>query len=52
MNSLQYNFVLRRTATILSVAILTLAIIASISGVSIAFYYEPTAGDAYQSLAK
>jgi cytochrome b6 len=50
MNSLQYNFVLRRTATILSIVILTLAIIAAISGILIGFYYEPVAGDAYQSL--
>ena len=50
MNSLTYNFALRRTATILSVAILTLAFIASISGIFIAFYYEPNAGNAYQSL--
>jgi cytochrome b6 len=41
---------LRRTATILSIIILTLAIIAAISGILIGFYYEPVAGDAYQSL--
>jgi cytochrome b6 len=52
MNSLNYNFVLRRTATILSVVILTLAIIAAISGILIGFYYEPAAGDAYQSLSQ
>jgi cytochrome b6 len=50
MNALKYNFVLRRTATILSIIILTLAIIAAISGILIGFYYEPAAGDAYQSL--
>jgi cytochrome b6 len=50
MNSFNYNFVLRRTATILSIIILTLAIIAAISGILIGFYYEPVAGDAYQSL--
>lgn len=50
MNSFNYNFVLRRTATILSIVILTLAIIAAISGILIGFYYEPVAGDAYQSL--
>jgi cytochrome b6 len=48
--NLNYNFVLRRTATILSIVILTLAIIAAISGILIGFYYEPVAGDAYQSL--
>lgn len=52
MNSFTYDFALRRTATILSVAILTLAFIASISGILIAFYYEPNAGSAYQSLVK
>jgi cytochrome b6 len=50
MNSLQYNSMLRRTATILSIVILTLAIVAAISGILIGFYYEPAAGDAYQSL--
>lgn len=50
MNFLNYNFVLRRTATILSMIILTSAIIAAISGILIGFYYEPAAGDAYQSL--
>lgn len=50
MNSLNYNFVLRRATTILSIVILTLAIIAVISGILIGFYYEPIAGDAYQSL--
>jgi cytochrome b6 len=50
MNSLKFNFRLRRIATILSIAILTLAIIASISGIAIAFYYQPTARDAHQSL--
>ncbi|MBE9045077.1 cytochrome bc complex cytochrome b subunit [Pleurocapsales cyanobacterium LEGE 10410] len=48
----QPNFVLRRTATILSVATITLAFIAAISGILIGFNYEPTAGNAYRSLAK
>ena len=52
MNSLKYNFLLRRIATILSITILTLAIVASISGIFIAYNYEPAAGDAYQSLAE
>ena len=52
MNSIKYDFVWRRTATILSVVILTLAIIATISGISIAFYYQPAASDAYQSIAR
>ena len=52
MNSLKYDFALRRTATILSIIILTLGIIAAISGILIGFYYEPAAGNAYQSLTK
>lgn len=50
MNSIQYQFRWRRIATILSIAIFTLVLIAAISGIAIAFYYEPAAGDAYQSL--
>jgi len=45
-----YDFRLRRTATILSVAIVTLSAIAAISGVLLSFYYEPAAGGSYQSL--
>lgn len=52
MNSLKPNFILRRTATVLSIAIITLAIIAAISGILIGFNYEPVAGNAYKSLAK
>ena len=43
-----YDFRLRRTATILSVAIVTLSAIAAITGVLLSFYYEPAAGGAYQ----
>ena len=50
MNSIKYSFLWRRTATILSVVILTLAIMAAISGILISFYYEPAAGNAYKSL--
>jgi cytochrome b6 len=45
-----YAFLLRRLATILAVAILTLSLIAAFTGVLLAFYYEPTAGGAYNSL--
>jgi len=45
-----YDFRLRRTATILSVAIVTLSVIAAITGILLSFYYEPVAGGAYQSL--
>ena len=43
MNSVKYSFLWRRTATILSVVILTLAIMAAISGILISFYDEPSA---------
>ncbi len=45
-----YDFILRRMATILSVAIVTLSAIAAITGILLSFYYEPSAGGAYQSL--
>ncbi len=50
MKNLSYEFILRRVATILSVAILTLSVIAVISGILLSFYYEPVAGGAYQAL--
>lgn len=52
MNSSKRSFLLRRTATILSIAIVTLAIIAAITGILISFYYQPAAGDAYGSLGR
>ena len=51
MKTLRYNFLLRRSATILAIAILTLAIVAAITGILIGFYYQPIAGNAYKSLA-
>lgn len=45
-----YEFILRRTATVLSVAIITLSAIASVTGILLSFYYEPVAGGAYQAL--
>ena len=50
--NLRYNFLWRRTATVLAITILTLAIVAAISGIFIGFYYQPAAGDAYKSLSK
>lgn len=43
-------FILRRLSTILAVAVLTLTLIAATSGILIAFYYQPSAGGAYDSL--
>lgn len=50
MKNLSYEFVLRRTATVLSVAILMLSAIAIITGILLSFYYEPVAGGAHQAL--
>jgi len=50
MRNISYEFILRRLATILSVVIVTLTVIAAVSGIMLSFYYEPTAGGAYQSL--
>jgi cytochrome b6 len=43
-------FILRRTSTILAVAVLTLTLVAAVTGILLAFYYQPTAGGAYDSL--
>ena len=45
-----YEFIVRRMATVLSVAIITLSAIAAITGILLSFYYEPVAGGAYQAL--
>ena len=45
-----YAFLLRRLATILAIVILTLSFLAASTGILLAFYYEPTAGGAYNSL--
>lgn len=50
MNSNQYFFVLRRLATFLAIATLTLSLIAAVTGTLLAFNYEPTAGGAYDSI--
>ena len=49
-NNFSFDFILQRTATLLSVAILTITLVAAVSGILIAFYYEPAAGAAYSSL--
>lgn len=50
MKKVSYSFVLQRLATILSVATLSLCLTAAITGILLSFYYEPTAGGAYNSL--
>ncbi|PZD73244.1 Cytochrome bc complex cytochrome b subunit [Acaryochloris thomasi RCC1774] len=46
----QYFFVLQRLATLLAVAELTLCGVAAFTGIMLAFYYEPSAMGAHQSL--
>jgi cytochrome b6 len=43
---------LQKLATAISVAILSLVLTAAISGLLLAFYYEPIAGDAYVALKR
>lgn len=50
MPSTQFDRLLRRLATVLAVVILTLCLIYASTGVLLAFYYQPTAGGAYESL--
>ncbi|MGK7953170.1 MAG: cytochrome b N-terminal domain-containing protein [Xenococcaceae cyanobacterium] len=46
----RYRYILQRTATLLAVVELTLCGIAAVTGILLAFYYQPTALGAYQSL--
>ncbi|NJL79710.1 MAG: cytochrome bc complex cytochrome b subunit [Richelia sp. RM2_1_2] len=46
----RFDMVMRRTATILSVVIVTFALIAATTGILLSIYYEPASGRAYQSL--
>lgn len=50
MQALPYPLILRRSATILAVITLTLTLAAAFTGVLLAFYYEPAAGRAFNSL--
>ena len=50
MKNVPYSFILRRLATILAVVILSLSLTAALTGILLSFYYEPTAGGAYNSL--
>lgn len=50
MTLTQPDYILRRVATILSVAILTLCLMAGTTGTLLSFYYEPTAAGAHASL--
>ncbi|MBD2447994.1 cytochrome bc complex cytochrome b subunit [Nostoc sp. FACHB-152] len=50
MQTTQFDRILRRLATIISVVILSLCLIYTTTGILLSFYYEPTAGGAYNSL--
>lgn len=50
MQNTQFDRILRRIATILSVVILSLCLIYVSTGILLSFNYEPTAGGAYRSL--
>lgn len=50
MESTRFDRIMRRLATILAVAMLSLCLIYITTGILISFYYEPTAGGAYESL--
>ncbi|BAZ65398.1 MAG: cytochrome b N-terminal domain-containing protein [Pelatocladus maniniholoensis HA4357-MV3] len=50
MESTEFNRVMQRIATVLSVVIITLSLVAASTGILLSFYYEPAAGRAYQSL--
>ena len=47
----QFDTVMRRIATILSVVIITFSLVAASTGILLSIYYEPVSGKAYQSLA-
>lgn len=46
------SFILRRSSTILAVSVLTLTLLAAITGSLLAFNYQPTAGGAFNSLTQ
>ncbi|MBI4783491.1 MAG: cytochrome bc complex cytochrome b subunit [Oscillatoriophycideae cyanobacterium NC_groundwater_1537_Pr4_S-0.65um_50_18] len=50
MKTLEYRFALQRSATILAVTAFSLVLLAGITGILISYYYEPTAGGAFNSL--
>lgn len=50
MQSTEFDRILRRLTTVISVVILSLSLIYVSTGILLSFYYEPTAGGAYHSL--
>ncbi|MBE7383569.1 MAG: cytochrome bc complex cytochrome b subunit [Leptolyngbya sp. SIO1E4] len=51
-SSQRYRYILQRTATLLAVAELTLCGVAALTGVLLAFYYQPAAMGAHESLTR
>lgn len=45
-------YVFRRLSTVLALVMLTLTLLAAVTGMLLAFHYEPAAGDAFTSLAQ
>ena len=50
MRSIPQAFLLERLATVASVVLLALSLTAAATGILLSFYYEPAAGEAYNSL--
>jgi cytochrome b6 len=50
MRNLTFGSVMRRLATLISVSILALSLIAAVTGILLSLYYQPSAGGAYDSL--
>jgi cytochrome b6 len=50
VNTMRYKSLLPKLATILAIAMLTLCLVAAITGVSLAFYYTPDANAANSSI--
>jgi cytochrome b6 len=50
VNSRRYAFILHRLATILAVSTLTLTLTSALTGILLAFYYQPAAGRAFNSI--
>jgi cytochrome b6 len=50
MRIIDYRFALQRISTVLAVSLLGLTLIAAVTGALLAYYYEPTAGGAHESL--
>ncbi|HEY9642929.1 MAG TPA: cytochrome b N-terminal domain-containing protein [Coleofasciculaceae cyanobacterium] len=52
MKTLEYRYALQRSATLLAVAAFSLVLLAGLTGILLSFYYEPTAGGAFESLRR